>query len=125
MDTESHTDAESHIELSPGYMAKFFSSFQWTVTQVNQLKNILSTCLTNPGVGAAVGISEIYGTSMILDMVYGPGDHTSEFSTQIYNETIAGLQGSLSAELKITMTSVMKEIPKLIARFCLRFELQP
>jgi hypothetical protein len=104
----------SQTDPSNFFTGKWLHNFKWTTTQVYQLKQMLAACITNPGVTAAIGASAIYGTSYWLDLVFGPRTHTASFSANIFNWTFIGLQASLTADLKNTMTSAMKEVPKLI-----------
>lgn len=125
MDSETQTEVKQP-EVSDSHLKFILSTFQWTTSYARELERILTECVRAPvSVARSIGQSTFRAASRLMDMVFGPQTHQADFSYTLFGPHLLFLKSKLTAGLRLSMTSAMERIPKLLAEIYVRLEANP
>jgi hypothetical protein len=125
VDSDTQTEV-TPPEVSDSYLKFILSTFQWTTSYARELERILTECVTAPvSVARSIGQSTFRAASRLVDMVFGPQTHEAEFSCTLFGPHLSFLKSKLTAGLRLSMSSAMEKIPKMLAEIYVRLEAKP
>lgn len=117
VDKATQTDAEQ------SFLKIFLSQFDWTINYAaKQLEQFVRSGIQQ---STSVGRSALNAASHILDMVFGRGVHSVDQSITLFSPWLLGLRTRLTAGLRISMATAMRNLPKIVAELYLRLEAEP